>query len=248
MNIEKRRYPDLEEMSRDAAHFITQRARECSERQGSFSIVLSGGHTPRLLFENLASPPLSNAMPWSVTSVFWGDERCVSSESADSNYAMAESALLAKVPVPEENIYRMEAEIEPPEEAARVYEKRLREFFNVPQTPGSPSFPSFDVVLLGMGSDGHTASLFPGDPVVEEKDRWVVSVKGTTASPPVPRITLTLPVLNQAGCVLFLVSGASKREIVEQIWNDPVAASARYPSARVQSRERVIWFTDYADR
>ena len=246
MNCEMRRYPHMEEMSRDAARFVAHHARECSEKQGSFSIVLSGGHTPRPLFEHLASAPVSDAMPWSTTYVFWGDERCVPKESAQSNYDMAVKTLLTKVPVPDGNIYRMQAELSPPERAAALYEKRLRHFFKEP-SPIAERFPSFDLILLGMGSDGHTASLFPGDPAVDETTRWVVSVNGSNATPPVPRLTLTLPVINHAGCVLFLVAGEAKRGVVERILSQPDDARTRYPAARVRAKDRLIWFTDYAD-
>ena len=241
MKLETRYYPNLEEISRRAARFIVDLARQRVEQTGCFTFVLSGGHTPRLLYTYLASPRFADEMPWGQTCIFWGDERCVPVESSESNYAMARQTLLTEPRLPPENIFRMPGEISPPEEAAAEYEQRLREFFK----PAAPErFPSFDLILLGMGGDGHTASLFPGDPALDENHRWVVSVAGLTAKPPVPRLTLTLPVINEAGSVAFLVSGKDKHDIVKTIWENPDDAGLLYPSARVRARDRLIWFTD----
>lgn len=141
----------------------------------------------------------------------------------------------------------MPGETAPPDAAATEYEKRLRELFNILESPASGSFPSFDLILLGIGADGHTASLFPGDPAVNERQQWVVAVSGLTAKPPVPRITITLPVINHAKYVVFLVSGKEKAGIVDMIRRDPREATRLYPCARVQARERLIWFTDCRD-
>ncbi len=181
-------------------------------------------------------------MPWSETYVFWGDERCVSKGSPESNYAMARESLLLRVSLPPENTYRMPAEIKPPQEAAAEYEKRLRTFFAGPESASGSLFPCFDLILLGMGSDGHTASLFPGDPAVEERKRWVTSVPGLAAKPPVPRITLTLPVINQAAYILFLVAGDEKESVLTTIRRDPQQAARLYPAAQVRARERLMWY------
>ena len=141
----------------------------------------------------------------------------------------------------------MPTEERSPEKAARLYEKRLRDFFQDRMPPpskhgsGTDDFPPFDLVLLGMGPDGHTASLFPGSPHVEEKNKWVVAVPEATGSPPVARITLTLPVFNRAANVLFLVAGKDKLEILETISNRPRDAGERYPAARVRPAGNLFW-------
>jgi len=247
MKREFRYSPNLAQISEHAARLVVELAQRRVKDNGRFTLVLSGGHTPRLLYENLSLPLFSGSMPWSKTHVFWGDERCVPKESRESNYAMARDALLMKVPLPIENVYRMPGEIGSPEEAASEYERTLRDFFIVPESPEVGPFPSFDLILLGMGADGHTASLFPGDPAVDEHKRWVASVPGLAAKPPVPRITLTLPVINQAKYVLFLVTGDGKERVVETIRRDPLGAARLYPSAQVQARERLIWYTDCLD-
>ncbi len=245
MEREFRYYPGLVEISEHAAQYVVDLAQQKVMENGAFTMVLSGGNTPRLLYENLALTRFSDCLPWSKTHVFWGDERCVPKGDSQSNYAMARETLLLKVPLPRENIYRMPGEIEPPENAATRYEKMLRKFFSNAQSVAEDCFPSFDLILLGMGSDGHTASLFPGDPAVEERKQWVVSVSGLTAKPPIPRITLTLPIINQARYVLFLVTGEEKERVFNAIRRDPEEASRLYPSARVRAKERLIWYTNY---
>jgi 6-phosphogluconolactonase len=147
------------------------------------------------------------------------------------------------VDIPPANINRIPTEIDSAQAAAEGYEKTLRKFF--PPAVGSEEgryFPSFDLVLLGLGQDGHTASLFPGEAALEERDRWVVAVEGSSASPPVPRITLTLPVINEAKCVLFLASGSNKLKVLQEILNNP--HSAIYPAAHVRPAGKLLWFID----
>jgi len=252
MKQEVRRYPDLEALSEAAAEFICTEAQECQEARGLFTLVLAGGKTPELLYQNLVQPSFNVRMPWSHTHFFWGDERCVSPDHPDSNFGMVSRALISKVPIPPQNVHRIEAENGTPGEAAKAYERTLRRFFgpagNGNSTPSSSlqeqRFPSFDLVMLGVGKDGHTASLFPGDPVVEEQERWVAAVPNPRGSPPVPRVTLTLPVINRAKCVLFLVSGAEKRDVVRLVINDPQAPSRFYPAARVRPQGRLVWLLD----
>jgi 6-phosphogluconolactonase len=201
-----RRFKDLEELSRSAAKYI--------EKQDLFSLVLSGGNTPKRLYELFAE---SN-MPWERIHLFWGDERCVPPDHPDSNYRLAHSAFISKVPIPPGNIHRIPAEKGPA--AADEYQQTIQ---------------PFDLVLLGLGADGHTASLFPGDPAVDETTRLVAYVPRK----PVSRITLTLPALNRARQALFLVSGGSKREITEGILTGADTAS---PAARVRPKESLTWF------
>lgn len=245
MKPEIRFYPNLVDLSRAAAEFVSELAETTIKKRDIFTLVLSGGKTPLLLYEELAKRPLANKVDWQHTHLFWGDERCVPPDHPDSNFALASQALISRVPVPSENLHRIPAETDPPKAAAVSYEKTLSEFFQLADARGiSSAFPSFDLVLLGLGEDGHTASLFPGDAALEEKTRWVVAVDGSSASPPVPRITLTLPVINEARCVLFLASGSKKRKALREILDNFETAAPLYPGARVQPSGRLLWFID----
>jgi 6-phosphogluconolactonase len=242
-------WPDSQEQTAMEMKPEVQRYRK---RHGAFTIALSGGNTPRPMYEALTRPPFDTRMPWRDIHLFWGDERCVPSDHPDSNFAMAFRALISKVPVPSQNVHRIPAELNPPEDAAKAYEKILGEFFgssvktetHSQAMSGVEPFPSFDLILLGVGKDGHTASLFPGDRVLEEKKRWVAMVRNPHGSPPVPRITLTLPVINRAECVLFLVSGTGKREVIRSILKDVGPAIRSYPAARVSPVGRLAWLID----
>ena len=195
-----------------AERFLTLRPR---------TVALAGGSTPRRLYERLATC----AFPWSETEIFFGDERCVPPDHPDSNYRMAGEALLSKVPA---NVHRMPGETCD----AAAYEEELRQLFGA-------GLPEFDLVLLGLGEDGHTASLFPGDPALEEKERWVVRVE----RPDHARLTLTLPVLSAAKVALFLVLGAAKREALQRLRDgDDI------PAARVQAKRVVIVADEAAAR
>jgi 6-phosphogluconolactonase len=249
---EVRRYRNIEALSSAGAEFICTLALEYVNEHGVFTIVLSGGKTPKALYENLARPPYEARMPWPNIHFFWGDERCVSSGHPESNFAMASRALISTVPIPSQNVHRIPAEIEPPEDAAEAYEKILREFFEPSAgtnthsnaSGGGEPFPAFDLIVLGIGKDGHTASLFPGDLAVQEENSWVVAVLAPQGSPPIPRITLTLPVINRAQCVLFMASGSEKRKVVRSILEDASQAIRSYPAARVNPKGRVVWLID----
>ena len=252
MEREVRRYPNLKALSSAAAEFMCTLAEESASEHGFFTVALSGGKTPKSLYESLAGPSYAPMMPWPHIHLFWGDERYVPSDHPDSNFAMAFRSLISKVAITPRNVHRIPGEMESPEDAAAAYEKILREFFgSIPEgdthshaPPVGESFPSFDLILLGMGRDGHTASLFPGDQAIEEEKRWVAAVRTPHGSPPVPRITLTLPVINRARCILFLVSGSGKEEVLRVILKDPNSAARRYPAARVIPDGRVVWFID----
>jgi len=238
-----RTYLGLEDLSRAAAEYICQIAEEAIRKRGIFTFVLSGGSTPRLLYEELASQPISKRIEWPKTHIFWGDERYVPVDHPESNYGLAFRALVSKVDIPPENVHRILTETVSASTAAVAYEKTLRYFFRPPVgSEDDRYFPSFDLVLLGLGHDGHTASLFPGDAALEEKYRWVVGVDSASASPPVPRITLTFPVLNRAACIIFLVSGSRKKVVFEEIMNNPETTA--YPAARVRPSGRLLWFVD----
>jgi 6-phosphogluconolactonase len=252
MKPEVQRYPNLGALSSAAAEFTCRLAEENVEKHGFFTVALSGGSTPRLFYEALARPPFATRMPWGNTHLFWGDERCVPSDHPDSNFAMAFRTLISRIPIPSQNVHRIPAEIDPPEDAAEAYEKILQEFFRTSVKKGTHSnascegepFPSFDLILLGLGKDGHTASLFLGDQALEEEKRWVAAVRATHGSPPVPRITLTLPVINKAECVLFMVSGFGKREVIRSILEDFPPTTRSYPAARVSPEGMVVWLID----
>ncbi len=225
-------YPDLETLSQAVAGALTCKIQKVAERKGRFGLALSGGSTPKRLYELLASD-YAKEIPWDRLHLFWGDERCVPPDHPDSNYRLACEALIARVPIPPGNVHRVPVELESPEQTAEAYEQTLR------------AFGPLDVVLLGVGADGHTASLFPGHPILEEKTRWVSAIPEPIGSPPHPRITLTLAALGQADYVFFLASGAEKQAVVRAILNDPQTAQ-RYPAARVRPRKEIVWYVDRA--
>jgi 6-phosphogluconolactonase len=227
----------LDELNRIAAELICAAANQCIDSYGSFSLALAGGNTPRKLYELLAASPYTDTMDWKNMHIFWGDERWVAPNHPDSNFNMAEQSLLAKIDIPAANIHRMRTDLPTPEAAAASYEKELRDFFsnNAQENPG------FDMVLLGMGTDGHTASLFPDSTVLNITDRLVAAVRAPNASPPVDRITLTLPALNMANDVLFLISGREKIEIMRTIIEEQAQSGRLYPVARVKPRNRLVW-------
>lgn len=235
----------LSDMSRSAASCIADLARERLGESGWFTLVLSGGATPRLLYECLAAPPYREIMPWSSTHIFWGDERCVPPDHPKSNYRLAYRSMISRVPIREENVHRIPAEKGSPEEAAASYEKTLREFFDEGVKRSSKKSRAgtslFDLVLLGVGTDGHTASLFPGNAVLEEKSRWVAPVSAPPGYRETCRVTMTLPLINRSGTVLFLVAGAKKLETVRYITGFRDAA-ATHPAAMVAPRKKPIWF------
>jgi 6-phosphogluconolactonase len=196
------------------------------------SIALSGGSTPRRFHELLAALP---GIDWSRVHVFWGDERTVPPDDEQSNYRMARETLLSRVEIPEENIHRMRGELDPAE-AASDYERILGEVTGIEP----PSIPRLDIVLLGMGADGHTASLFPGTAALEETERWVVA--NEVPQQQTTRITLTYPVLNHAHLTCFLVTGADKADALSQVFS---GSSDAPPAAGVQPVDgQLVWFLD----
>jgi 6-phosphogluconolactonase len=242
-----REFTDIQQASSEAVRHILDLARSAVLDKGFCTIVLAGGSTPQLTYEILSSPPQAEQMPWQHCHFFWGDERWVASMHPDSNFSMADKALLSKVPVPPRNIHRIVTEYQNPDIGAEMYEKHLHHFFHqtlpaATKTPASREpVPGFDLVLLGMGTDGHTASLFPGSPLLEERKKWVVPVPAGTGDPPVARITLTLPVLNRARNVLFLISGSKKKAILKTILSRPDEAQRLYPAARVKPAGNLVW-------
>ena len=221
------------ELFEAAAAEFAARASQAVRASGRFTVALSGGSTPRALYSLLAA---KSNIPWDKIYFFWGDERHVPPDHPESNYRMANEALLSKVPARPENIFRIHAEEKDAAAAALQYEQALKDFFHL--SPGQ--FPRFDLVLLGIGTDGHTASLFPGTAALNETQRLVVAnwvPKFNTH-----RITFTFPVLNAAACVIFLASGPDKAAILREILEN---RAADLPSQRVQpTNGELIWMVD----
>jgi 6-phosphogluconolactonase len=227
--------PSAEELFRAAAVEFVTRANGAIARSGRFSVALSGGSTPRSLYSLLASGAVPG-VPWEKICFFWGDERHVPPDHPDSNYRMVNEAMLSKVPVPAENIFRIPAENPNAAYAASAYEDTLRTFFGV----RTGDFPRFDLILLGMGPDGHTASLFPGSPALEETQRVFVANRVTKLK--TERFTLTFPALNNARHVMFLVSGPDKASIVHEVLENP---AANLPSQGVHPTSgSLLWMLD----
>jgi 6-phosphogluconolactonase len=200
---------DPEALSRRVADWMLKVA---TAKEGVFAIALSGGSTPRRLYQLLAGPPYCDKFPWSRTHWFWGDERFVSHENTLSNYRMVREALLSRAPVPDINIHPIPTVGTTPDKAAAAYERELKSFYGADHL--DPARPLFDVTLLGLGPDGHTASLFPNTAVLAERDRWVAAVVGAKSE---ARITLTYPVLESSRNAVFLVAGEEKRAVLARL-------------------------------
>jgi 6-phosphogluconolactonase len=204
--------------------------------KGPFRVSLSGGSTPKALYGLLASGEFRDRFPWRQVSWFWGDERFVPYDHPESNYRMTREAMLAKAPVPPENVFPIPTDGDP-EDAARRYERTLQEVYGAPTL--DPSRPLFDIVLLGMGPDGHTASLLPGDKLLDERKRWVGAV---AHGRPEVRITLTYPAIESSRHVAFLLEGTAKAAMLGEIH----AGGSQLPAARVRPAGELIWFADSA--
>ena len=230
--------PDFEELVRVAAQKIVKVAQEAMADHGQMTFALAGGSTPKKLYTLLASDTFRSQIPWDTIHFFWGDERHVPPDHQDSNYRMAREALLAHVPVPENHVHRIPSQLPNAEEAADDYERELREYFQL--APGQK--PRFDLILLGMGPDGHTASLFPGTSVVHETTHFVAAPwveKFATF-----RITLTPAVLNEAVHVIFLVSGQDKAETLRLVLEGPYQP-AIYPAQVINPTQgQLLWLVD----
>lgn len=231
-------FPNAAALFRAAADEFTKLATDAVRENGRFTVALSGGSTPRSLFSLLATD-YHSVIPWKQVLFFWSDERHVPPDSPESNYKMANDAMLSKVPVPSENVFRIPTEDPDANNAAQAYEEVLKKVFQL--APGA--FPKFDLIMLGLGPDGHTASLFPGSAGLAETHKLVIAnwiEKFNTY-----RITFTFPVLNNSKCVMFLVSGADKapmlRDVLEGHPKPP------YPSQLVNpSNGRLLWMVDKA--
>lgn len=231
-------FPDPAAVATGAAREVDSVVQDAAARRGACTVALAGGSTPRRLYETLSAEPYRSMVEWSRVRVVWGDERCVPPDHPASNYAMARDALLSRVPIPHDAVHRMRGELEPARAAAE-YEAELR------RVTGE-ALPRLDLVLLGLGADGHTASLFPDTPDLLEERRLVVA----TVAPAAPRhrITLTLRTLNAAREVLFMVQGREKASIVREVLDAHAAGTpSRLPAARVRpAAGRLLWLVDRA--
>lgn len=225
--------PDKAAIVQRSLDLILSKLHEAIAARDRFTIALSGGSTPKPLYEAIAAQNL----PWEKIHVFWGDERYVPPDHPDSNEGMARRAWLDRVPMPAANIHPMPTDPADPAIAAQLHEQQLQEFFGT--TAGT--LPSFDVVLLGIGDDAHTASLFPHTPALRVRDR-LVTVGSKDGQ---PRITFTAPLINQARCVIFLVAGASKQPALAQIFA-PEGDEQQYPARLIQPQGELWWLLDRA--
>jgi 6-phosphogluconolactonase len=214
-----------EALAERGASVFFERARAAVAARGIFTAALSGGSTPRRMHRLLGKEPLRSEIPWRRTHIFWGDERCVPAESPDSNYGLARKDFLMNVDVPADHIHPMPADLEP-EKGAFLYEKEIPEIL--------------DLMFLGLGKDGHTASLFPGQAAVEEKRKRVLAVKG--GDPDVYRLTMTFAFINRAREVVFLVSGEEKADVVKSVLEEH---DTKYPAGSVKPvNGRLTWILD----
>jgi 6-phosphogluconolactonase len=232
MKMDERVYDDLDALSHAALEDLLSIARDAVRQRGRFAIALSGGRTPAKLYSLWAQ---AAGVPWDCVHLFWGDERYVEHDDLLSNYRMTQESLLAHIVIPEENVHPMPTNCTQPDDCAGVYELELRKFFGA-----NP--PAFDLQLLGVGREGHTASLFPGSLALDEQTRWVAAVE--VPARPHQRVTLTPAVLKHGRNTWFLVSGADKREIIEALRRENDPGSSRYPAARLQPAGRVVWYLD----
>jgi len=224
-----------EHLANQAALEFHVRAKAAVEQRGSFAVALSGGSTPKAMLQLLATPEWQDRIDWPRVHVYWGDERCVPADSANSNYGMARGALLDHVPVVAENVHPMRGELDP-RTAAEQYEHLLRGAF--------PGDATFDLVFLGLGLDGHTASLFPGTPALAERDRLCVANEVESAAVSPWRLTLTYPAINRSRAVIFLVEGAAKAGIVQRVLEEPRHVDLLPAQGVAPRRGTLTWLLD----
>jgi 6-phosphogluconolactonase len=241
----KAKWPDnihvhktAEELARAGAQLFVDESAEAMRARGRFRVALSGGSTPRRVYELLATPVFSNPIDWNRVDLFWGDERYVPADDRESNYRMTSEALLDHVPVPSANVHRVPTDISPPSAAASAYEDEIRQVFGEPT-----SVPQFDLIYLGLGSNGHTASLFPRSPTLRESSHLVVADFVTEVN--AWRISMTFPLLNQGRVVAFLIEGAPKAQVLRDVLLGP-RASERLPAQLISPQGELLWMVDAA--
>lgn len=229
-------FNDLESLSQAAAEIFVIQSRQAGLICGRFSVALSGGGTPRRLFEILATSPFRERIHWDEVHIFWSDERCVPEEDPRNNASMARQTLLDHVPIPPSNIHPIRCD-QSPQQAAIQYEQELREFF-------STQNPNFHLVLLGLGENGHIASLFPHTPVLNEKERWVSEVYIKELN--MYRVTFTAPFINQASQVVILVSGLDKSSVLLNVLEGPYQPHELPAQLIRPNGAHPIWLVDKA--
>ena len=231
-------YPDLATISQEAARYIARLANEAIVTRGRFTIALSGGNTPKQAYALLGSEQYRDALDWSRVEVFWGDERCVPPDDPESSYHLAVQTLLAGAPILASQVHRMPADRPDRDAASLDYTQEMQRVF------GTNGIPAFDLIQLGMGPEGHTASLFPHQPSLSETERLVMPV--TVPKPPPDRLTFTPPLLDAARHVLFLATGADKQEALRAVIEGPYNPD-EYPAQIVRPPHgEVMWMVDTA--
>jgi 6-phosphogluconolactonase len=225
---------DADDLAQRAAAFIAARIAAAPQR---LALNLSGGSTPRQVYQLLGAEPYRTGIDWRKVALFWGDERFVPFDHKDSNFRMTSEALLDSLPVPPGEVHRIPTDAGSPQRAAALYQASLQDFYGARTL--DPARPLFDVTLLGLGADGHTASLFPNTPALEERRAWATAVIGAS---PEPRISLTYPALESSVDILFLVSGAAKKEILARV----LANDRALPASRIAARGAIRIFADRA--
>ncbi len=232
--------PDPQALALRAADVFAMAAQSAAAARGRFAVALSGGETPRALYRLLARQQFAQKVPWRRVHLYWGDERCVPPDDPASNYGVAHETLIRQVPVPEGQVHRMRGE-DDPEVAARAYDGELRALAGL-EKPAS-EVPVFDLVLLGLGRDGHTASLFPHSPALDEDERFCVATQAPDGS---PRLTVTVPVINAARRVAFLVAGAGKAGMVAEVLEGLRVPRAVPAQAVRPVKGQLVWLLDEA--
>ena len=218
-----------------AADIFSNKARDCVNKKGRFVVALSGGSTPRPVHRLLSQEPYCSDIPWNGTNIFWVDERCVPETDPASNFGAAKADFLDYIPIPATQIHPMPAG-DFPADGAKRYEQELKDFFGSNEL----SLTAFDLIFLGIGQDGHTASLFPGQRALDEREKWVVAVKG--GNPDVNRLTMTLPVLNHARQIVLLVSGKEKALVIKTLFEE---TDSKLPVSGVRPISgQLIWLMD----
>lgn len=226
-----------EEVALAAADLFVTLSAEAIAKRGRFRVALSGGSTPKRTYQLLAEPERASRIEWDKVDIFWGDERNVSADDPQSNYRMTREALLDRVPVPQPNVHRLRTELPSPEDAARAYEQEIRETFGI-----AKQFVNFDLVYLGLGTNGHTASLFPYSPVLSEANRLVVA--DFVEEVKMWRITMTAPLINAAHTIAFLIAGADKAQVVFEVLSGGKDVQ-RLPAQLIHPRDgNLLWIVD----
>lgn len=238
MPFEIKTFSLSDEMYVSAADFIVSLADVCIKLHGRFTFAISGGQTPKGLFDELCQGDYVTDPIWQKTYLFWVDERALPPDHADSNYALA-SRLISRTRIPHQQVFRMPVDLPDLSRAATEYEQLVRH--HVPASDDSKGLPSFDLILLGMGNDGHTASLFPGDSLMNETARLIAPTE-PRGKPKVARLTMTFPLLNAARHAAFLVAGPEKKEVLNLIFKRPEGSVKDYPAAQVRPLGQLTWF------